>query len=303
MNPEKLEKIVNDVLKFYKKIRAEVLVTELQNNSELEQVDFLIENKSTFSRAFDGDIIDADLGSKADKVTLNLSRNGLYDNLPEGLFHTQAISKNTKAYIQRRQTIKQEEQSSRTLFAPIENEFFHQRLEIERSERKLLKNFSHQKNDFLLDFWKIEEDIPEEYVFRLITLLPFRYKIVGNYELTAHSLTKIIDHKVTVNRTHQLLVNEEQEDTLGTRLGHDTILNSNFYGTNIPALEFVIGPLSTKKIETQLNEKQLHRFLEIFYDYFVPMEMEVITKLLVNNDCEFLLGESNKSILGVSSVV
>lgn len=301
MRLEKLEKILNHLLKSHKKIKAEVLLAELQNNSDVTAEDYLIANKSTFTRAYGGDVITAHLDGDKDQLTFDLARNGLYDSLPEGLFHKQSISKDSKAYIERRKTIKEEELASRSFFAPIENEFFFQRLQIEQNERNLLNGFGHLKNDFLFDFWKIDANIPKSYAVKLITLLPFCHKIVGDLELTRLSLEKILNEKVHIKRTSELLVHQEKEEEVGLRLGHDTVLNSNDYGIRLPAFEFTIGPILTKNVDWYLNEFNLYKFLEVFYDYFIPMEMEVKTKLLVDKDGEFLLGETNKSILGFSS--
>lgn len=301
MRLEKLYKIFNHLLKFNKNIKAEVLLAELQNNSDVTTEDYVISNKSTFTRAYGGDVITAHLNSDKDKLTFELARNGLYDSLPEGLFHKQSISKDSKSYIDRRKVIKEEELASRSFFSPIENEFFFQRLQIEQNERTLLKGFGHLKNDFLFDFWKIDADIPKNYAVKLITLLPFCHKIVGDLELTRLSLEKILNEKVHIKRTSELLVNQEKEAEVGLSLGHDTVLDSDDYGIRMPALEFAIGPILTKNIDWYLNEINLYKFLEVFYDYFIPMEMEVKTKLLVDKDSEFLLGEMNKSILGFSS--
>jgi hypothetical protein len=301
MRPEKLYEIFNHLLKFNKKIKAEVLLSELQNNSDITAEDYVISNKSTFTRAYGGDVITAHLNGDKDNLTVDLARNGLYDSLPEGLFHKQAISKDTKSYIDRRKIVKEEELASRSFFSPIENEFFLQRLQIEQNERNLLNGFGHLKNDFLFDFWEIHTDMPKKYAVSLITLLPFCHKIVGDLELTQLSLEKILGEKVQIERTSELLVNKEKDNEIAISLGHDTILESNEYGIRVPALEFTIGPILTENIDRYLNEYKLYEFLDVFYDYFVPMEMEVKTKLVVDKEGEFLLGETNKSILGFSS--
>ena len=61
MKIEKLYKIFNHLLKFHKKIKAEVLLAELHNNSDVTTEDYVISNKSTFTRAYGGDVISAHL--------------------------------------------------------------------------------------------------------------------------------------------------------------------------------------------------------------------------------------------------
>lgn len=302
MKPTDLEEIFKNLLKVYGKVRAEVLIAEIQDNSDFTDDDFLIANQSTFSRAYSRDIIDTNSRINKDKLTLNLSRNGLYDILPEGLFHTQNVSKDINSYLASRKTVKEEEQAARQLFAPLENEFFYQKLNIERYERKLLDEFSNLDDNFLLDFWKIDEKIPEDYIFKLIRLLPHSSKIVGDFELTRLSLQKALSQKVKLKRKNIIVNNEfDSNDIIGTQLGVDTVLESTKNQVLIPALEFTIGPIGIDEIDKYLNETEIMRFIEAFYSYFIPMEMEVITKLFVNKNCEFLLGDTNSTILGVST--
>ena len=79
MKSENLEEIFNQLLKVYANLKAEVLIAEIQSNFDLSDDDFLIANQSTFSRAYRRDIIDTDGIINKNKLTLNLSRNGLYD--------------------------------------------------------------------------------------------------------------------------------------------------------------------------------------------------------------------------------
>ena len=301
MNSENLEEIFNQLLRVYSNIKAEVLITEMQSNLDLADDDFLIANQSTFSRAYRRDIIDTNSTAHKNKLTVNLSRNGLYDILPEGLFHTQELSKDTSSYVARRKIVKEEEQAARSLFAPLENEFFHQKLNVERNEKTLLDDFSNLNDDFLIDFWKIDKNISEDYILKLIRLLPHSHKIVGDFELTRLCLERVLNEKVTFLRKNVALPNEISKHDLGTQLGVDTVLESDTNEVMLPALEVTIGPVSVNNIQKFLNETEVLNFIEAFYAYFIPMEMEVITKLIVNKDSEFLLGDANSTILGIST--
>ncbi|WP_019668317.1 hypothetical protein [Eudoraea adriatica] len=301
MKSENLEEFFNQLLKVHGDLRAEVFIAEIQGNFELPDEDFLIANQSTFSRGYSRDIIDTDGHINKNKLTLNLSRNGLYDILPEGLFHTQAISKDTNSYVARRKTVKQEEQDARLLFAPLENEFFYQKLNIERNERTLLDDFFNLNDNFLLNFWKIDQGIPEDYTLQLIKLLPHSHKIVGDFELTRLSLEKVLNEKVTFIKKNIILKNEGIDHGIGTQLGVDTVLESDTNEVMMPALEVTIGPISMNGINTFLNETEVLNFIYAFYDYFIPLEMEVITKLIVNKNSKFLLGDTNNTILGIST--
>jgi hypothetical protein len=176
MKDESIKNIFEELTSIYQDVKAEILITEIQEKTNLLEDNFLINNKSTFSRSFRRDIISVKNDTDRDWLTLNLSRNGLYDHLPEGLFHSKKSSKIT-SYAAFRKRQKKEEQDARLFFSPLENEFFYQKLKIEKNERELLYNFSNLKDDFLLDFWNLECDMPKEFALKLIKILPYSHKI------------------------------------------------------------------------------------------------------------------------------
>lgn len=305
-NAEVLEDIFAELISVYENLKAEIVIAEIQEKSEITVDDFVIANKSTFSRPFRRDIISVDNLLNENMLTLNLSRNGLYDTLPEGLFHTQTSTKDTTSYIARRKTLKQEEDDARSFFAPIENEFFYQRLAIECNERELLDNFYNLNDDFLIDFWNIGADIPEEYTLKLIKLLPHSYKIAGNFELTRLTLEKIIGEEVTFKKTYKNKIDSEIHIEKKARqkelqLGVDTVLNSSKKEVYSPTLEVTIGPISEKNINNYLKKDGVLKFINTFYDYFVPFEIEVITKFITANENGFVIDGTNSSIMGIST--
>ena len=168
MKAKALEIIFEELISVYENLKAEVLIAEIQENSDITIDGFVIANKSTFSRSYRRDIINVDNLLYDDLLTLNLSRNGLYDTLPEGLFHEQQVSGGAQSYTDRRKVVKEEEQDARLFFAPLESEFFYQRLQVERNERALLDDFYNLKDDFLMNFWKLDINIPKHYILKLI---------------------------------------------------------------------------------------------------------------------------------------
>ena len=159
MKAETLENIFAELISVYENLKAEVLIAEIQENSDITVDDFVIANKSTFSRSYRRDIISVDNVLYDNMLTLNLSRNGLYDTLPEGLFHEHQVSKGAHSYTARREVVKKEEHDARLFFAPLESEFFYQRLNVECNERALLDDFYNLKDDFLINFWKVNSTL------------------------------------------------------------------------------------------------------------------------------------------------
>ncbi len=306
MKAEALESIFTELIAVYENLKAEVLIAEIQENSSATADDFVIANKSTFSRPYRRDIIKVDNLINEDRLTLNLSRNGLYDTLPEGLFHVPKSNSDSSSYIEHRKIVKKEEQNARSFFSPLENEFFYQRLRIECNERELLDDFYNLNDDFLIDFWNIAGQIPEAYILKLIKLLPHSHKISGDFELTRMCLEKILDEKVTFKKKFEntMRVNDSEEKDLRNRelqLGVDSVLNGSNHTILSPALKVTIGPVSEKNINKYLKKDGVIKFINTFYDYFIPMEVDVITEFTLINKDGFLLDATNSPIMGIST--
>ena len=301
-----LESIYAELNSAYQNLKAEVLLAEILDNSNITTDDFVIANKSTFSRSYRRDIIKIDDLINKDKLTFNLSRSGIYDMLPEGLFHVPKTNSDSATYLAQRKVIKTEEDDARTFFSPLENEFFYQRLRIERNERKLLDDFYNLNDDFLVDFWNIDDELPEEYVIKLIKLLPHSHKISGDFELTRKCLEKILDEKVTFERKFENTMNTISKEEKNFRnsdlqLGVDSVLNGKSNAVYSPVLKVIIGPVSEKNINKYLKKGGVIKFINTFYNYFIPMEVEVRTNFTINNKSKFLLDETNSPLMGIST--
>jgi len=298
MKNDALKIVFEELVSVYQNLKAEVIVSEVNEKSKSD-VDFLIKNKSSFSRGYRRDVISVGKRDDVDAIILNLSRNGLYDSLPEGLFHSGNLLDDNKSFADKRKKYRKEENDARAFFNPIENEFFNQRLNIEVNEKELLNNFYNLGDDFLIDFWKINKEIPKNYILKLIKLLPYCYKISGDLELTRLSLEKILNQKVGFTKKYKNVVIPTQNKI--KRLGVTLVTQSEQTKINQPYLEVSIGPIKESDIETYVNNIGLEKFVKSFYDYFIPIELEVVTKFLVNREGGFVLNEKAGSLIGVTT--
>lgn len=300
MKAEEIQTVFEELASVYENLRAEVLVSEVQENTK-EEIDFLINNKSTFSRSYRRDVIDVERFEE-DTLLLNLSRNGIYDSLPEGLFHSQREQNRQSSYTAKRKKYKDEEKEARAFFSPIENEFFHQRLKIEKNERDLLESFYSLKDDLLIDFWKIDKSIPKAYILKLVKLLPYSYKISGNLELTRLSLEKVLNEKVQFNKK---MKNEIEQEERGekSQLGVGFVTQSKNSSVFQPFLEVIVGPIKEREIEKYIRKDGILKFINVFYDYFIPLELDVVTKFLVDKKEGFVLNEAQSPTMGISTII
>lgn len=298
-----LENILEELISVYENVKAEVVVSELQKNSNITNDDIVIKNKSTFRRSHRRDILD--IGNIEDGLlNLNLSRNGLYDQLPEGLFHSKDTTKGKISFQQLRKTYKKEEKEARHFFSPLENEFFNQKLNVENKEQDLLNDFLNLDDNFLINFWKVDQSIPKKYLLKLLKLLPYTYKIAGDLELTTLCLENIINKKVNIKKTYNPnTINYRNLIEDNNYLGINFTLTNDYDTISQPVYNVEIGPIQEDSIEDYIKKDGIIKFINVFYDYFFPLEVDIKTTFNVNHVDGFLLDKEKEPIIGLSTVI
>jgi len=282
-------------------LKAEVLVSEIEEKTSVSEEDIVISNQSTFNRSYRRDVTDIKLvhpKKHKDLLQFNLARNGIYDLLPEGVFHTP--TSDSSSYPSFRKQQKKEETDARLLFSPIENELFHQRVKIEKNEKTIEQNFTSLKDKFLLDFWKIDSSIPKKYASKLIRLLPYAHQISGNLELTFLGLEKILETNIRFKktfRTRTIKTNAFSDN----RLGVDFVLHQEKLRIQQPLLVVTIMPNDKNEIQKFLQKQGLLDFVLVFYKYFIPVEFEIETNFEVNKKEGFIIDQTKGSFLGMST--
>ncbi|MGB1308474.1 MAG: hypothetical protein ACPG6B_06165, partial [Oceanihabitans sp.] len=185
---------------------------------------------------------------------------------------------------------------------PLENEFFNEKLKIENTEQQLLNNFFNLNDDFLIDFWKINNSISKKHILKLIKLLPYCYKISGNLELTKLSLEHILNKKVTIKKRYKAKQNKQEPIKLDSlKLGLNFTLESDVANLLNPVLEFEIGPIKENEIEHYTSKKGIPKLITIFFDYFTPIEYDSIVKFKIEQKNGFSLKQESKPILGLTT--
>lgn len=303
MKEDQLEDLSKRLNQVYENLRAEVIIAELQKNTSLTSSNITITNKSTFRRSHRRDVLDVSVKNDTN-LDFSLSRNGLYDQLPEGVFHALSSSKNNTSYSGLRKKYKEEEKDARHFFSPIENEFFQQTLNIEVNEQELFNSFSNLDHHFLSIFWKIKNNIPKNLLSKLLQLLPHSYKVAGNTELTALCLEKILNKNVSIKKTYVNNNNTIHHLDSNFILGVDFSLENSNSKIYTPMYDVTIGPIEENEIDNFTNKKSgINQVISIFYDYFVPLEIETKTKFDVNHKKGFTLNNDTHPVMGVSTLI
>lgn len=314
LDEQNIAQVIN---RLFDDIRAEAIVADLMEKG-MQPDDFVAVPQGIFKRRYARDVAEVQRRklSRNDAIlAFLLNRDGMYDSLPEGLFHTKTASDSSSGKVSEdSQVLKREEKAARGFFLPFEQEMFLQRVKLEQEERKILSRFSERIfNDIYPNLWKIHRSVKREYVNRMVLLLHLAHKIVGNMELTAACLEMILEEPVCISQqklnaeseafNDQLLAENMNQLGKGS-LGIDFVCGEYKYNFQY-CWEVKIGPLRKAPAEEFLPGNSGALFLDCFYAYFIPVEMPVETKVTVAKKQEIfeLSGAENAPILGFETTL
>ena len=274
--------------------------------------DFMVSCDSLFHREYSKDILETEIKEDARKrhlLQLHLSRGGIYDQLPEGLFfqpREQRGGGTAADMAADHKANKKKEDEIRRFFLPFENDFFWQRLQIEQEESRLLEGLQTDiLNEYFKKFWDIPDSIPAKYVVQLILLLPHAYKIAGNLRLMAQSLEHLLEEEVAITKVKPATVrlDETPSGLGGARLGMDMVCGEEFY-EDFPVIAITIGPLIYSRVGDYLEGGARNSLLATFTRFFVPAGVDAQIVITVPEDKQNMtLAKGREPILGYSSVL
>lgn len=267
-------------------IRAEVLVARILETGASSS-DIQVESVGNFTRPYSKDIIEAAAIDwyKKSILRIKLSRNGIYDLLPEGVTHTQQIiegeDEEVRALSKGYRLRKTEEAACRKFFKPFEQEFFMQCVNLELKEHEMLLNSSAVFHSFLREFWNLPANLLQKYEVILLRILPFIHEIAGNYDKIQTCLKEILNLPVSYEIEFRTINVDSKCNKLGgALLGRTFTVGSCVYG--IPYSIFNIGPIPTEQLQSFLPEGEIDEFLKIFFRYTIPLESDLVINLVVD---------------------
>jgi hypothetical protein len=310
---DKLEKIALEFNTIPADIRAEVLLAQCIE-SGLVQRELAVQSDGFFYRTYVHDLYETKVDNQnayMKFLAMHLSRPGLYDALPEGLFfQAEAGSRRAKTAVEMAEEYrinKKKEKEIRKFFAPFENEFFLHTLQNERIESNLLQGLrSGWLKEYFIDFWGLPPDIPVNAALVMVMFLPYVHTIAGNLEATAGVLQKIINEPVKIDLKYGYdNTGYTDYNVLGRfTLGSELVCGKNFQ-EQFPVAAVTIGPLQKTKGYQYVAGGNYFSLLQVFYNYFIPANAEVRTTILLKNRAEKLVlkAKEDAPLLGISSVI
>ena len=285
-----LEHIAQEITALKYDIKAEVLVSDLIQHKHIKENQCIVEKEGQFSRSYRFDVLDASvkdyLYNATQMLYISLSRDSLYDTLPEGMVHCKnadTSKKGIETMIKEYRQQKEEEKAARLFFAPLENELFQFNVQTEIFESKFFQEInSSLAPKALYTLWNTTREFTSKLSSKFIRLLPYVYKIVGNISKTCEILSLLLEEPVDVKtKESEHFSDTSQSSYLGKCfLGLDSTIGTNYIDYS-KHLELQIGPLKKTALPEYLHQGILKRFISFFCEHFFPLEVEVTTQILL----------------------
>ncbi|MBO0359115.1 hypothetical protein J0X19_14235 [Hymenobacter sp. BT186] len=301
-------------------LRLEVVLADLLAHGYRFD-DFVVRPASLFSRRYRRDIgavtDERTERWQAPKTAIEVHREGLYDALPQQLFHQPgdpAPQPGVRAMIEDIQAQRRREKATRRFFLPFEQEFYRFRVLLEQEERRYMTNLSAQwYNEVLARFWELAGQLPPRQVTTLLYLLPLAHRIVGDLPRTQQVFESVLELPVHLRTVAPLEFAVEALQTTGATtgavlgqgaLGRDFVL-SGAYQETLPALEISLQLQSTAELETYLApDSWQSRALKLLCNYFVSFETDTVFRYdMAPASQSFLLADTGETaVLGYTTV-
>ncbi len=278
-------------------IKVEVIAADLVEKG-VDIDDIVVTPMGLFERVFRRDILRIQqrhdkLGIK-ELVFIDVSREGIYNSLPEALFHYFELQKknNSANFIEEYKRHKTEEENARQFFLASEKELYRLRVLSEMEERKSMLGFTDQyKSELFLNLWPELGEISDEYLPSMLLLLPISHKIVGNIELAQIMISYVIDQpvKIRYNDSTRPVNNDTGSNVLGERyLANDCIIG-NEVPDYTPLISISVGPVKKGNLMKLMPGGEVRKVLDLACKYLFPVAMDINIFISLDIDDEKLI--------------
>lgn len=267
--------------------KAEVIAAELiDNNVPAEQIMILMlgSRKRAFSK--DVDTVTDEISDYNNKeyTLITTHKEGIYDMLPQGLFHSPTVPKNVKTQQEIIDNIKKrriEESNARRLFLPFEAAINHLRIQMALFESRLDKGAHH--NDLVNLFknhWSIFNYLDTAQSDIFLQVLPLIHDMRDDYEAAAVVIELLLAVPVKITGRQQEFLkcdNPVFSNLNDTQLGVNFTTGNEVYSGGEDEIVVTIGPIDNARLKQFMPGTKNGKILESLFDYLLPVHVDVTT--------------------------
>jgi hypothetical protein len=271
-------------------IRPETLVANALRHQTVSIEDVYIRPVSTFQRSYAPDLLSIEKRERTlgnPYYYIDISREGLYDMLPEGLFH-ETLKKDaqidTETAVEELEMHRREEKSARQFFLPLEQEFYRLQLLAEWQESNiLLSSLNREQYEALIDLWNLPPELSSYQLVMMLYIIPLLHRVVGDNEATSNLLSLVMEVPIKVQASQ--FTTQQADDVVLPALGEFQLGKDSVLGNHIedyhPNYRLIVGPLEKKYITQYLPGGKERKTLLSLCAFFLPCQSDISLKIEV----------------------
>lgn len=281
-----------DINNFHTDYKAAVLAAELvEGGFDINRL--FIWPSGSARRNFSKDVLSVEWyapdGGYKDYLCIKSSREGLYDMLPEGLFHASvpySSTRTTEELIDQIKLHKEQEKQARKFFLPLEAEINMFRVLIELHENKIdKKNIYNDLVEIFRPGWEIFELLDQQQANIFLHLIPLLHEAKGDLVRLQQVVALMLGWPVRVTTGMAgVCFSGDSGSILGeSKLSIDLVAGNTFLEGD-EEVTITIGPVSATDALQLIPGERLEQVVKWLVGYFVPgdvstrMEVEIINK-------------------------
>ncbi|PZF72746.1 type VI secretion system baseplate subunit TssG [Taibaiella soli] len=222
-------------------------------------------------------------------IVIEVNREGIYDYMPEGVFHKPTLGKikhGTEAVIAAIREQRRQENDNRLFFSPFEQETFLQEIFALSIEQRIDNKGLHDNLlQLIYPLWPLLEQLDTATAKIFIYLLPFFYMASGNKKWFTKILQSLLGYPITITEVPHLMKIDRHHPEIDfriKRLGISTVLTGDHFDGNTN-WQLTIGPVDAKDATAFLPNSKMNQLLLAIYENFAPEETEIKQKLSIRH--------------------
>lgn len=313
MNKEEL-KLLSNINTTETDYKAEVLVAKLID-AGLEEDKILITRKGGNNKDVAKDIskINTEFSGLdlIEYLYIYANRYGIYDSLPEGIFHQSLNRKNNRTQQDVLEGIRAhrlEEFHARRIFQPFEMAIDNFLIDIQIYEQRFDKAYTYEnlKNIFE-EHWDILPYLSVNQSLLFLKTIPLIPEASQSFEFMASIMSAILDCPVKIIEGKKSLLEVDKKERSSLRnmkMGINSVMGKTVK-TDFADLDVIIGPTTAQQVRDFQIHKNNQIILAKFIEMIIPFDRNVNVRYEVfESEKKFRLsGNAHKAYLGVNTTI
>ena len=218
----------------------------------------------------------ADALYKEDSVWVHIRRQGVYDRLPESLFHVAGSARTERLD----QAEDRHAERAREFFTPFEQEIHRLRTTMASLEWGMLTG-SAQSRSIWSGFWDIPVDLDIRVQRALRKVLPFCERVIGDLPATAACFQFVLGHPVKIQLQEPApIVVETWDQTREAPCLGDMVMGDVVHD-GWPWLQVQVLDIPVATVSDEKTMRSMERTLTALAHYLLPAHLEVKSEWVV----------------------